>query len=137
MLDWVTKWGVTFSHRVSCFPSLRKKYHLKIVFCVYSGCLFKALQMSSVIFFLRFFNIVFVSAITATSKAGVIAGAVMGALLLLFLLLLLVWLFGCCYKKQRYEKETAHEIKWGIIFLHMTHSIQFFSVSFSINYYES
>ncbi|GAA6102834.1 V-set and immunoglobulin domain-containing protein 8b isoform X1 [Tachysurus ichikawai] len=46
-----------------------------------------------------------------TSRAGVIAGAVIGALLLLLLLLLLIWLLVCCYQKRRYEKETANEIK--------------------------
>ncbi|XP_017324244.1 V-set and immunoglobulin domain-containing protein 8b isoform X1 [Ictalurus punctatus] len=50
-------------------------------------------------------------AYNSTSKAGIIAGAVIGALLLLLLLLFLVWLLVCCYQKQRYEKETANEIK--------------------------
>ncbi|KAM9475096.1 V-set and immunoglobulin domain-containing protein 8b isoform 1-T3 [Clarias gariepinus] len=51
------------------------------------------------------------SAYNATSKAGIIAGAVIGALLLLLLLLLLIWLLVCCCQKKRYEKETANEIK--------------------------
>ncbi|XP_060787728.1 V-set and immunoglobulin domain-containing protein 8b isoform X2 [Neoarius graeffei] len=50
-------------------------------------------------------------AYNSTSKAGVIAGAVIGALLLLLLLLLLVWLLVCCCQKQHYIKETANEIK--------------------------
>ena len=53
--------------------------------------------------------------LTATNKAGVIAGAVIGALLLLLLLLLLIWLLICCCHKRRYEKEVANEIRCSIL----------------------
>lgn len=119
--------------------SFNKWNHLKTVVWVYSGCLYqksgRAKCFSQHCNLSDIFYVIFVYSITATSKAGIIAGAVIGALLLLLLLLFLVWLLVCCYQKQRYEKETANEIKWGMFFS-TWHSVYCFLVYYYLFSYK-